>query len=331
MTSIHRRNFLQVSLGGLALGQSLFAEQTTSSSNGIPVRPLGNTGEKVSIIGLGGWDIGNVKDKKLAISIMHEAIDEGVTFFDNCWDYHQGGSEEIMGKAISQSHRREKIFLMSKVCARDYQGAKKHLEDSLRRLKTDRLDLWQFHGLQWDDDTDLIFDQENGAVRAALEAKKEGKIRFIGFTGHKDPRYHLAMLAKDFQWDTILFPVNMLDATYRSFQKEVLPICTFRNIAILGIKGLGSQNGRIIRDLGVSAETARRYALSMPISTLICGIQSKENLRQDIAIARSFEPMSESELRDLALKFKSQAADGSIERYKTGNFGCDWHHNNLKS
>ena len=263
--------------------------------------------------------------------MMHEAIDEGVTFFDNCWDYHWGGSETIMGEALSTGQRRDKVFLMSKVCARDYKGAKQHLEDSLKRLKTDRLDLWQFHAIKWNDDADLIFDSDNGALKAAIEAKQAGKIRYIGFTGHQDPRYHLSMLAKGFDWDTVLMPVNILDATYRSFQEEALPICRNRDIGVLGIKGLGSQNGRIVRELGVSAQTARRYALSMPISCLICGMQSKADLRQDIAIARDFKPMSKGEIKDLAERFRDKAADGAIERYKTGNFGCDWHHKERKA
>jgi aryl-alcohol dehydrogenase-like predicted oxidoreductase len=285
----------------------------------------------VSIIGLGGWDIGAVKDENEATAIMHEAIDEGLTFFDNCWDYHDGGSELRMGKALSSGGRRDNVFLMTKVCARDYRGAQKQLDDSLRRLRTDRVDLWQFHGIQWDDDASLVFDDKNGALKAALEARKAGKVRHIGFTGHKDPKFHLGMLAKPFAWETALMPLNILDAHYRSFQKEVLPECVKRKIGVIAIKALASQDGRIVRDLGVSATEARRYVLSLPISTLVCGIQSRENLRQDIATARGFKPMTAQEVAKLEERSRAQAFDGHIEAYKVGNYGCDWHHNQPKT
>jgi uncharacterized protein len=168
MKSFERREFLKTALAGMAMGTSMLACQTESRS-GLPQRPLGNTGERVSIIGLGGWDIGNVKDDKTAISILHEAIDNGVNFFDNSWDYHDGHSEEIMGKALASDKRRENIFLMSKVCGRDYNTARKQLEDSLTRLQTDYLDLWQFHGIKWPDDAELIYDPEQGALKAAIE------------------------------------------------------------------------------------------------------------------------------------------------------------------
>ncbi len=326
--NIDRREFLKTSLAGIALGSSLIARQV-ESSEGISKRPLGETGEMVSIIGIGGWDIGDVKDKKEAISIMHEAIDEGVTFFDNSWDYHQGGSEELVGEALSSNNRRDKVFLMTKVCARDYKGALKHLDDSLRRLKTDRLDLWQFHGIKWPDDADLIFDSENGAIKAAKEAQKAGKVRYIGFTGHKHPKYHLDMLDRPFEWDTVQMPLNVLDAHYHSFQKNVMPVAKERNIGILGMKGLAAQNGIIVRELGISARDARRYTLSLPVSTLICGIQSRDNLRQDINTARNFKPVTEKELKKLHEIAKAKADEGQLEEYKTGNYGCDWHHNQM--
>lgn len=325
MRDTNRRDFLKAAVAGLAMGRSVIAAQEVGPS-GIPTRTLGRTGEKVTIIALGGWHIGAVKDDSEAIRIMHEAVDEGLTFFDNCWDYHDGHSEELMGQALASAGRRDKVFLMTKVCARDYQGARRHLEDSLRRLKTDRLDLWQFHGTKWDDDADLIFDEDNGALKAALEARKAGKVRYIGFTGHKDPKYHLAMLKKPFQWDTVQMPLNIVDPHYRSFQKEVLPECTKRKISPIAMKGLASQNGRLVRELGLTAEVCRRYVLSLPVTTLVCGITSRENLRQDIAIARNFKPMTESEVTELLAEAKDKGADGQIEAYKTGNFGCDWHH-----
>jgi len=327
-TQFDRREFLKTALAGIAMGSSLIACQQQTAT-GIPKRPLGKTGESVSIIGVGGWDIGNVKNENDAISIMHEAIDQGVTFFDNSWDYHQGGSEKVMGRALAESSRRDRVFLMTKVCARDYEGAKKHLEDSLNRLRTDRIDLWQFHGIQWDDDPDLIFHPENGALRAALEAKKEGKIRYIGFTGHKDPNFHLKMLERNFQWDTVQMPMNMLDAHYRSFQHLVAPQVVDRGIALIGMKGLAAQNGLIVREFGISADNARRYALSLPIATLVCGMQSRENLLQDIEIARNFKPLTENDIQELVAAVAEQATDGHLEAYKVGNYGCDWHHNQM--
>jgi len=324
--SLSRREFILASLGTLAFGEFILKSQQPHPS-GIPRRQLGKTGEQVSIIGIGGWDIGNVKDRNEAIAIMQEAIDEGINFFDNCWDYHDGRSEEVMGEALSSGGRRDKVFLMTKVCARDYKGALLQLEQSLRRLKTDRIDLWQFHGIKWDDDPDLIFDPDNGALKAALEAKKAGKIRYIGFTGHKDPKYHLAMLKKPFEWDTVQMPLNVLDQYYASFRYNVLPECVNRKIGVIGMKALAAQNGIIVRKLGVSAELARRYALSLPISVLVCGIQSRENLRQDIQIARNFKPLSKEELKLLADKVSEPAKDGKLEAYKVGNYGCDWYHN----
>jgi uncharacterized protein len=326
-TSMNRREFLATALTGLALGSQMVRAQKADPS-GIPRRPLGETGAMVSIIGLGGWDIGAVREEKEAIAIMHEAIDEGLIFFDNCWDYHDGGSEERMGKALSSGGRRDKVFLMTKVCARDYRGALRQLDESLKRLRTDHLDLWQFHGIQWDDDPSLIFNEEKGALKAAREARQSGKARFIGFTGHKDPRFHLAMLKKPFPWQTVQMPLNLLDAHYRSFQKEVLPECVRRQIGVIGMKALASQDGRIVRELGVSAEDARRFALSLPVSALVCGIQSRANLRQDLAMARGFKPLEPAEVARLLERAKGPAADGKIEAYKVGNYGCDWHHKN---
>jgi uncharacterized protein len=328
-TGLTRRHFLQTALGGVALGRTLYAAQTDDPA-GLPTRPLGQTGERVSIIGLGGWDIGAVTDKSEAIRIMHEAIGNGLTFFDNSWDYHEGGSEELMGRALAEDGKRDKVFLMTKVCGRDYPTARQHLEDSLRRLRTDRLDLWQFHGIQWDDDPEVIFG-DNGALKCALEARRAGKVRHIGFTGHKHPRFHQAMLARDFDWATVQMPLNVLDAHYHSFQKQVLPECNRRRIGVIGMKALGSQNGRIPRELKVPAPTLRRYVLSLPIASLICGIQSRENLRQDLAVARRFEPMTETEVTALVAQAAAPAASGEIEQYKVGNYGCDWWHNHVKA
>lgn len=320
-----RRDFLKTLLAGTALGAPFVSAQETPAG-GIPLRPMGKTGQKVSIVGLGGWDIGAVPDEKDAEGIMHEAIDQGLTFFDNCWDYHQGRSEERMGKALADG-RRDKVFLMTKVCGRNAQTAQAHLEDSLRRLRTDRIDLWQFHGIKRESDAGLIFDEEDGALQVALKARQAGKIRFIGFTGHQDPTFHQAMLAQSFDWDAALMPLNLVDARYRSFQKEVMPDCVKRGIGVLGIKALGGNPGPLPKNLPYSAEICRRYVLSLPVTTVICGIQSRANLRQDLAIARDFKPMTRDELHQLAEACAPFAAEGKWERYKTGNYGCDWFQN----
>src|SRR5258707_15773788 len=199
-----RREFLTATAAGVV------AQTNSYSQTGLPTRVLGKTGQRVSIVCLGGWHIGSVKDENEAIRIMHAAMDEGINFFDNAWDYHDGHSEEVMGKALAMDGRRNKVFLMTKNCERDYKGSMQCLEDSLRRLKTDHLDLWQFHELVYDNDPDWIF--EKGGIKAALEARKAGKVRFIGFTGHKDPRIHLKMLGKPHDWDTAQMPINIMDA-----------------------------------------------------------------------------------------------------------------------
>lgn len=317
----NRRDFLKASMTSLlaaGFGATAVAQQQ-SSGEGIPTRPLGATGARVSIVGLGGFHIGTAEPEE-AIRIMHQAIDEGMTFFDNSWDYHMGGSEELMGRALAGS-RRDKVFLMTKVCAREYDGARQHLDDSLRRLRTDRLDLWQFHEINWDIDSVWLY--EKGALKAAEEARKAGKVRFIGFTGHKDPSHHLKMLGTPFAFDTVQMPINCLDAHYRSFQELVLPVCRERKIGVIGMKGLSG--GLIPTRLGISAEVCRRFALSLPISTLVCGIRSRDELRQDLAVARRFRPMSEDELAELLAKTKPLGSDGKLELFKTTRYGSEYH------
>ncbi len=314
MTDTNRREFLRAAAASLAvspLAASVLAAEE-ESPGGLPQRKLGKTGQKVSIICLGGWHIGSIPEQE-AISLMHQAIDEGVNFFDNAWDYHQGGSEEVMGKALSSGNRRDKVFLMTKVCDRDYQGAKKQLEDSLRRLKTDHIDLWQFHEINYPEDPEWVFEQ--GGIKAAIEARKEGKVRFIGFTGHKDIKFHQAMLEKPFEWDTVQMPINIMDAHFRSFQKHVLSTCNRRNIGGIGMKGLAG--GHIPKELGISAEVCRRYALSQPISSLVCGITSRKELEQDIGVARNFKPMQPEELEKLLTSTREEGSDGEHEPFKT--------------
>jgi len=322
MTETDRRAFLKTaaaSLAAAASGSTVLADQQDSPA-GIPTRPLGKTGERVSIIGLGGWHIGTAEERE-AIAIMHQAIDEGVTFFDNSWDYHNGRSEEVMGKALAAGGRRQKVFLMTKVCARDYEGARRQLEDSLRRLRTDVIDLWQFHEINWDVDPDWVF--ERGGLKCALEARKAGKIRYIGFTGHKHFAHHLKMLAKPFAWDTVQMPINVLDAHYCSFQKHVLPVCQERKIGAIGMKSLS--NGVIPKKLKFSAEICRRFALSLPISTLACGICSRKDLLQDLAIARAFQPITEEAIDALLARAAEPARDGKFEPHKSTRYGSAYH------
>jgi predicted aldo/keto reductase-like oxidoreductase len=317
-----RRTFLgQAAAAAIAEGAA-----AQSTSGGMPMRVLGRTGVKVSIVGIGGWHIGAVKDPKEAIRIMHAAIDEGVNFFDNAWDYQDGGAETVMGNALAQDGKRNKVFLMTKNCERDYKGSLKNLDDSLRRLKTDHLDLWQFHEMVYDNDPDWVFDK--GGLKAALEAKKAGKVRFIGFTGHKDPRIHLKMLNKPYDWDTAQMPINVLDAAYRSFQNEVVPVCRQKNVGVIGMKGLagGHPEGRLISHVKLTAAECYRYCLSVPIAVQVMGINTMEHLKADVALARGFKPMTAAEKAALLKRVYDEAGDGRHELFKsTKNFDGPHH------
>ncbi len=312
-----RRTFLhEAGLASTALiAEQVVAQTSTHSATGLPTRVLGRTGVRVPIIALGGWHIGTIQDENEAVRLMHTAIDEGLTFFDNCWDYHDGRAEELMGKAIQD--RRNNIFLMTKNCERDYEGSKRNLEDSLRRLRTDHLDLWQFHELVYDNDPDWVF--EKGGLRAALEAKQAGKVRFIGFTGHKDPRIHLKMLNKPHDWDTAQMPINVMDAFYRSFQNEVVPVCLSKSVGVIGMKGLGGGHpeGRFPSQAGLTAEECYRYSLSLPVTSQVVGINTMSHLRQDLALARSFKPMPAEEKQALLARVKDVAGDGRHELFKS--------------
>jgi predicted aldo/keto reductase-like oxidoreductase len=315
----NRREFLQSSLAaGTALGLAGLAQGADdTASKGVPTRSLGKTGEKVSIICLGGWHIGSVKDPKEAIRIMHTAIDNGLTFFDNAWDYHDGGSEEIMGKALAEGGYRKKCFLMTKNCGRDAKTVQQHLDDSLRRLKTDVIDLMQFHEINYDNDPDWIV--AKGGLGVLIKAKKMGKIRYLGFTGHKDPRIHLKMLPRH-QWDTVQMPCNVCDWYYRSFVHQVVPEANKRGIGVIGMKSLGGGSGgkgRLVTEGVCTIEEALNYALSQPISALVVGIDSMKVLEQDLRIAREFKPMDESALKALLARVKSLAGDGRHERFKS--------------
>ncbi|MCU0961472.1 MAG: aldo/keto reductase [Pirellulaceae bacterium] len=314
MVNTTRREFLVAAAASLAAAnvKGIVWGAQEKNEAGIPTRVLGRTGQRVTIVGMGGAHIGAAEDQE-AIAIMQEAVDQGMTFFDNAWDYRLGRCEELMGKALASGGRRQKVFLMSKNCNRDYQGSMQHLEDSLRRLKTDYLDLWQFHEVDFQDAPARIFDE--GGMKAALEAKKSGKVRFIGFTGHKDIDLHADMLNRSDEWDTCQMPINILDVHYRSFQKNILPVCTQRNIGVIGMKALAC--GRIPTVLGLDASLCRRFALSLPISTLVCGIQSRENLQQDLAVARNFTPLTEEEVIDFINRTETAGKTGEHEQFKT--------------
>ena len=285
------------------------------NSAGIPRRPLGRTGVEVSALGLGGWDIAVMKDDRDCIRLVHEAIDHGITFLDNAWDYHNGRSEDLMGRAISD--RRDRAFLMTKMCThgRNRQVAMRQLEDSLRRLRTDYLDLWQIHEVVYDNEPALHF-AADGAVEALEQARREGKVRFVGFTGHKSPELHLQMLAYDFAFDTCQLPLNCFDASFRSFEQQVLPELSRRGIAAIGMKSMGGDGGMVAAG-AVTAQEALRYAMSLPVATTVSGICSFEMLRQNIEIASRNLPMSADEMQQLRERCRALAADGRYELYKT--------------
>jgi predicted aldo/keto reductase-like oxidoreductase len=314
-----RRDFLHATLAGAAAGGLVTAAVGggEKSGTGLPTRPLGKTGARVSILCLGGWHIGSVKKEAEAIKIMHAAIDEGLNFFDNAWDYHDGGSETVMGKALKMGGKRQKVFLMTKNCARDARGTRKHLEDSLKRLQTDVLDLWQFHEINYDNDPDWII--EKGALKEALKAQKEGKVRFLGFTGHKSPHIHLKMLGK-YQWDTVQMPINLCDYHYRSFVHQVVPAARKKGIAAIGMKSLGGgsdHKGRFVVAKVCTVEEALTYSLSQDIASLVVGIDSMDVLKQDLAIARKFKKLGKEQLQKLVAKVKDVAGDGRHERFKS--------------
>jgi uncharacterized protein len=285
--------------------------------SGLPLRTLGKTGVQVSSLCFGGWHIGQpeITDAE-AIRIMRRAIDEGMTFFDNAWDYHEGRSEDLMGRAVEG--RRDKVFLMTKNCGRDAATTKQHLEDSLKRLRTDYLDLWQFHEINYDNDPDWLV--ERGALAAALEAQKAGKVRFLGFTGHKSPHIFLKTIPIH-TWDTVQLPVNVCDFHYRSSIHEVLPVLKQQNIGAIGMKSLGggalASGGLIVAGGAATAEECIRYSLSQDIATLVVGIDSEKVLEQDLAIGRNFKPMTAEEQKQLTDRVKPVASDGRFEWSKS--------------
>jgi aryl-alcohol dehydrogenase-like predicted oxidoreductase len=281
----------------------------------IPLRPLGRTGVQVSALGFGGYHLGTLKSEREAVRLVHAAIDAGITFMDNAWEYHDGRSERLMGKAIAD--RRDRVFLMTKLCThgRGRREAMRQLEQSLRRLKTDVLDLWQIHECVYDNDPELHFARD-GAIEALARAQREGKVRFVGFTGHKNPAIHLEMLRQDFPFDTCQLPLNCFDGSFRSFEQQVLPELLRRHIAPLGMKSLGG-DGRQVKRKIITAEEGLRYAMSLPVATTVSGIDSMNVLRQNLRVASGFKPMSKRQMDMLRRRVTEEAADGRFELYKT--------------
>jgi aryl-alcohol dehydrogenase-like predicted oxidoreductase len=292
--------------------------KTTNSNGDMPMRTLGHTGVEVSLIGLGGWHLGfKYIDDELSLRIIRTAIDNGINFMDNCWDYNEGASEVRMGKALRDGYR-ERVFLMTKIDGRTKKDAAAQLDESLRRMQTDHIDLVQHHEVLRFEDPHRIFDEE-GANAALIEARQAGKIRFIGFTGHKDPRIHLHTLevAKEngFQFDTVQMPLNVMDAHYRSFEKMVLPELVKENIGVLGMKPLA--NGMILKSNTVAATECLQYAMNLPTSVVITGCESMKDLEQALNAARTFKPMSDEEVAALLARTGNAASRGKFELFKT--------------
>src|ERR1700723_2027093 len=285
-----------------------------TSSPGIPVRQFGRSDAKISILGFGGHHLGEAPDEKTAIHMVQHAVDSGITFFDNCWEYRRGKTELWMGAGLKG--RRDQVFLMTKTCphGRDAALALQMLEEPLTRLQTDHLDLWQVHGMAFDNDPEL-FIRPNGAAEALEKAKKDGKVRFVGFTGHKITKVHLGMLNTGFPFDAVQMPLNAFDANFRSFEQQVLPELNKRGIAALGMKPLNG-HGDAIKNGVITAEEALRYAMSLSVATTITGIDSLEILHQNLQIAQNFTPMSEPEMTALRERCKRDSADGRFELYK---------------
>jgi len=300
------------------LASLLPAEETTPASNGMIYRTLGRTGERVSAIGLGGYHIGNSKlEEQQSIQLMRQAVDRGVTFFDNCWDYNNGVSEVRMGKALANGYR-GKVFLMTKIDGRTKQACAQQIDESLRRLQTDHVDLMQFHEVIRLEDPDRIF-AEGGAMEAMLEAKKAGKVRYIGFTGHKDPYVHLRMLemarTHGFHFDTVQMPLNVMDAHFRSFGQEVLPVLVREGIAPLGMKCFGDHF--ILQSNTIKPIEGLHYCLNLPVAVQITGIDSEQILDQALEATRTFKSMTEAEVNALLERTRIAALEGKYELYKT--------------
>jgi uncharacterized protein len=312
-----RREFIGMAAASLLMTGRPSGPAEHDRKNGIPYRTLGHTGEKISLIGLGGYHLGKQSDPAESIRIIRTGIDEGINFLDNCWDYNGGESEIRMGRALRDGYR-QKAFLMTKIDGRTKTAAAAQLNESLRRLQTDRIDLLQFHEVIRDSDPDRVF-AEGGGMEAVVEAKKAGKIRFIGFTGHKSPDIHLRMLATaskhGFQFDAVQMPLNVMDAHFSSFEKRVLPVLTQNGTGVLGMKSMGDH---VILESGTVTPTeCLYYSMNLPTSVVITGCDSMPILQQALHAARSFQPMDSSQVTALLAKTSKASEAGQFELYKT--------------
>jgi aryl-alcohol dehydrogenase-like predicted oxidoreductase len=314
---VTRREFLEISVAatlGVSAEKIAWAADTNT---GVPRRTLGRTGEKVSMVGLGGYHIGRQKEEQESIRIIRTALDNGINFMDNCWDYNGGESEVRMGKALRDGYR-QRAFVMTKIDGRTKKAAAQQLEESLRRLQTDHIDLLQFHEIIRMEDPDRVF-AAGGGMEAVVAAREAGKVRYIGFTGHKSPDIHLKMLqvadAHQFHFDSVQMPLNVMDAHYNSFQKKVLPVLVKKEIGVLGMKPMG--DGIILRSKTVEPMECLHYAMSLPTSVVITGCDSVNLVEQAITAAKTFKPLNETQIAALLAKTKEAAQNGEFEGYKT--------------
>jgi aryl-alcohol dehydrogenase-like predicted oxidoreductase len=325
-STLTRRRFLETTVGTVVGGSLLPYAWAAESRNGIPYRTLGNTGERVSCVGLGGYHLGKQSDEQESIRIIRSALDEGINFLDNCWDYNGGESEVRMGKALRDGYR-QKAFLMTKIDGRTKKGSAKQIDECLRRLQTDHVDLLQFHEVIRDTDPAQIF-APGGGMEAVVEAREKGKVRYIGFTGHKSPDIHLKMLgtafAQNFTLNTVQMPLNLMDAHYDSFEKKVLPVLVKHNIGVLGMKPMG--DSLILQSKTATPVECLQYALNLPTSVVITGCDSLPILEQALRVARTFRPLSPEQVTALLAKTEKAAQSGEYELYKTAhNFDGTFH------
>jgi predicted aldo/keto reductase-like oxidoreductase len=314
---VTRRDFLSLAVAATCAAGAEKLSWAADSKSGMTYRTLGRTGEKVSVVGLGGYHLARQSQEQESIEIIRTGLDSGINFLDNCWDYNGGESEVRMGKALRDGYR-QRAFLMTKIDGRTKKAATQQLEESLRRLQTDHVDLLQFHEVIRMDDPDRIF-AAGGGMEAVVEAKKAGKVRYIGFTGHKSPDIHLKMLetadAHHFHFDAVQMPLNVMDAHYNSFEKKVLPVLVENEIGVLGMKPMG--DSIILGSKTVEPIECLHYAMNLPTSVVITGCDSLQILKQALQAARSFQPMSEPEVAALLAKTTEAARNGQFELYKT--------------
>ncbi len=310
-----RRDFL-TTVGALGAGAALglAGAAVAAGADEIPRRALGKTGVKVSALGVGGHHLGDVETVDKATQLVHEAIEAGIDFFDNCWEYWDGRSEDWLGRALKG--KRDKVFLMTKVCThgRGADLAMRMLEQSLRRLQTDHLDLWQIHGVSFDNDPELAY-AKGGVLEALDKAKKQGKTRFVGFTGHKSPLVHLDMVKRGYPFDTVQMPLNPFDAGFHSFENQVLPELIKRDIAPIGMKPMNG-TAAAVKKAVFKPEEMLRYAMSLPVAVTISGMESLDVLRANLKVARGFKPLAAGEMQALRDRAAPAAADGRYEFYK---------------